>query len=265
MNFHSRLRKIAVALTPQQAALSYVACVRQHPSFAGYSRFFLKCWKKRPLEELCAQVRDSVERAMPDADNGEVVRAVRAAQRETVFLCFLHHHITALVTQEERILAVTSLLVDQMLLRVLSTLKKPDVGSHDEPVLKTCAIDFVQTTRSFALHLFALSEAVKLIERSYFNGASLLFDSSAATMQEVIEHLESAAGNYDALGAERYRRTNPINLQTLRTASSERAESISANLAGMAEVDAFRYLGNEKRAEEIAHRLAQRMASPRGG
>jgi hypothetical protein len=266
MSLHSRrVRKITLALTPQQGAINHVANVRQHTSFDDYSRFFLDRWEEPSFEELCAQVVDSVEVAMPAAEDGEVARAVRAAVRETAFLCFLHQYVTALVTQEERILALMSLLADEMLGRVLSTPGNPAVGSHDELVLKTRAVDFVQTARGLALHVYALSAAVRSIEGSYFKGTGVLFESSAATMREIMEHLESTAA-YNALVAERHTWVNTaLDLQNLRAVSCDRARSISADLVGMAEVDALRYIGDQEGAREIMRRLAERMANSRGG
>lgn len=266
MSLHSRVRKITLALTPQQAALSYVACVRQHTSFEDYSRFFLERWEEPPFEELCAQVVDSVEVAMPAAEDGEVARAVRAALRETAFLCCLHHHVTALVAQEERILALMSLLAEERLGRVLSTPGNPAVGSHDESVLKTRADDFVEAAGGLALCVYALSAAVRSIESSYFKETSVLFDSSAATMREIREHLESTAAVYNALVAEGYTWANTaLDLQNLRAVSCDRARSISADLVGMAEVDALRYIGDQEGAREVLRRLAERMANSHCG
>src|SRR5437870_3798717 len=134
MSLQSRVREITLDLTPEQRAMNYVASARQHhKSFTDYTRSFL-ARSEPPLEELCEQVSDSVEDAMSEAEEKEVTRAVREAVRQAVFLCLLHYHVTALMSEEEMILSLLSLLTEETLGRMLSTSirKKPAVDSYDE-------------------------------------------------------------------------------------------------------------------------------------
>jgi hypothetical protein len=262
MSLQSRVRKITVDLRPEQHGMNYVASARQqHGSFAEYIRSFL-ARPEPPLEELREQVSDSVENAMPEAEEREVTHAVREAVRRAVFSCFLHYHVTTLASEEERILSLMSLLTEEMLGRLLSTELKPPADPHDESALKDRAVVFLETTKTLALRLYAFREAVKSIEDSYFKGMEVLFDSSAATFKEVGKVLEITEGVYNAIVVGRYTWAGaPLDLENLRAASCDKAKSISDDLVVMAEVDALLYIGDQDRAREVKQEVGRRLTA----
>ena len=99
---------------------------------------------------------------MPEAEDKEIDRAEREAVRQTAFLYSLHDLVTTLMSEQEPILCLQSLLTQETLGRMLSTStrKTPAVDSHDEWVLKNRASTFVETTRGLALRFYAVSAAV---------------------------------------------------------------------------------------------------------
>jgi hypothetical protein len=258
----SRLRKITLSLTPQQAAINYVAQLQRFESLAECCASFLSRWENvPPLEELSAQVKAAVESAKPDAGNKET----QAAVREVVFLTFLRHHVVGLVAHEEDLLVVLALLVEERVGRMigslaLGTLRKSD----DELILKTRSELFVEAAVSLATRFHILSAAVKFIEDKYFAGTTLLFNSSKLLLGEVDGQLDRAVGLYNDIVPRCSWGASPIDLAQLSDDAREQAEKRSADLITMAQSDTMTYMGDHAAAHGITRRLAERAAARTG-
>jgi hypothetical protein len=261
MSQKSRLGKITLSLTPQQAAINYVAQLQRFESLAESCASFLSRWDDdSPLEELSAQVTVSVKSAKPHAGNKEIDAAVR----EVVFLCFLRHHVVGLVAQEERVLVVLALLVEERVGRMIGSLALGNLGkSDDELILKTRSELFVEAAMSLAMQFGVLSGTVKFIEDKYFAGRTLLFHFSTLLMGEVEGQLQRAVGFYNDIAPRCG--VSTIDLADLCYGAREQTEKRSADLITMAQADTMTYMGDHATAHEITRRLAERAAARAGG
>jgi hypothetical protein len=265
MNKRSRrLQRIALSLTPQEIALSFVARIQGFDSLSSYSASLFERGEDMHLSDgLVEQVQESVESAMPNQSDKEVGRAVRAALKETIFRCLLHQNVLALVAQEERVLALLLLLLNEQLGRILtSSVAKMSVEGHDGLILTERCQHFVQTVEAFAMQLHALSTAIKSLEDRYFQGTEILFQESRLLMPQMIEQLEQAVNIYDSLVGPGCSWAGPrIDLDVLREAGCRNALAMSADLVDVAKSDTLAYLGERTASRQIVRRMAERVAA----
>jgi hypothetical protein len=259
----SRLKRIAVSLTPEQIALSFAARIQKFESLSSYSASLFEQWDEvPPFEELVEQVRESVESAMPKQSDKEVARAVHAALQEAIFRFVLQRNGIALVAQEERVLALLLLLLNEQLGRIVtSSVATKSVERHDELILKDRCQCFVQTVEAFATQLHALSTAIKSLEDRYFKGMEILFQESRLLMPQMMEQLERAVNIFNSQVAPGCPWAEPrIDLDQLREAGCRNALAMSADLVDAAKSETLAYLGNRTASRQIARRIAERAA-----
>ena len=264
MNKRAGLKRIAISLTPQQIALSFVARIQKFDSLKSYSASLFEQWDDvPPLDELLEQLQESVEFAMPKQSDKEVGRAVRAALKEAIFRCLLHQNVLELVAQEERVLALLLLLQNEQLGRILtSSIAEMSVEPHDVLILKERCQYFVQTVEAFAMQLHALSTAIKSLEDRYFQGTEILFQESRHLMPQMMEQLEQAVSIYDSLVGPGCSWAGPrIDLDALCEAGCRKALAMSADLVDAAKSDTLAYLGDRTASHQIARRIAERVAA----
>ena len=103
MSTKRRVEKLETNLTPKQAILLWVQGAHAFNGVVEYVHH-LKTQpdNARPIDKLTAQVAEGVKQTLKGKPREEIDRAVRQANKDVLFLFFLHQQVNAKLLSEER-------------------------------------------------------------------------------------------------------------------------------------------------------------------
>ncbi len=188
----SRLDQVQNLLIPKQAVIAWLEDVRQRfESLDDYWAWILKRPDDDfPTHSLARQIETSIRARTKGADEKKIKTALRRAAREVVFLfdlCVYADQYFASHSQPIGLMAIPAL---EGLLSATETRNLSDLGRWS---------DYQSYFRVYALEVFNLKAAIEHIERTYFDGQSLLCKTRAEELNFHIANIDQLASAWNEL------------------------------------------------------------------
>jgi hypothetical protein len=181
MTTSTRLKKVEQNLSVKQIVLLMIQEARQHPSMIAHARA-LTAAGCIPAETLCDKIEDAVDRAHRGLPRADKNRLIRAAQRDGLFLGRLVQecNFRLLSTAREHRLEVALLHA-----WVLMCAWDPDEGRSMKKLGP-----WLEISRAVLQSMRDELEAVRFVEREYFDGARVLYTHEETELVENIGQIK---------------------------------------------------------------------------
>ncbi|HEX2837182.1 MAG TPA: hypothetical protein VHN77_03540 [Phycisphaerales bacterium] len=185
----SKLRAVETALSPRQIALLEIENWRKFPT-PRECLVAMMDGRASTSDDWAGQVRESVRLKHKGAKPEALHRLQREGLREAWFLLALAGRCLLDLEHDREAIGLQRRLVHALTMVLFLTAQSKSEWLEQLP-------DPLQEAEKFLFRVRGLQDAVRLIEREYFGGRSILFEETEAWLKDEVASAESLVGLYN--------------------------------------------------------------------
>jgi len=190
-----RLKKIEISLTPKEAVLLWLKnATTQAEDWTTYIADRFSRGEKPPRDEIADQIEGAIHQAMKGEKADQVDQAIRQAVREGDFLFMLFFRVNIEVMAESK----ANMLQVSLLAEQIQGIFERDSFSDEKRISdQTRVADWRARALSYTGEIYCTQATIEVLERRYFDGASILVPDVADELQHQLEMLRQIISVYN--------------------------------------------------------------------
>ena len=259
------------SLSPQQAVLLWMEEAHRFDGMLEYAKSLLgQPLSAYPIQRLRDQAAIATRAAMRGGPRKAVEKAEALAERDALFLFYLHQQVNHKVLDEQRGNALEILFLAERLnamvrgqevrmARAEGGVAEEADGAAGGAGARKAAAQWAEWAGRLLRDLHAVHSAAVALGERYFGGRQILFRESAEALGRAVESAEGVMGVYNEIAAlgvfgGRDGGDGSIDLEVLRAQAAQDTAGVIAYLVDMAKAEALVVVGQPEAAAELLGR-----------